>query len=72
MEGTFQEADSTLPSRHRKRSRSVKVTTSTFSTGNIKVLFLSILRKGQPKMDQIRIEHWLCMNYVKFPPKFKK
>jgi hypothetical protein len=45
MEGTFQEADSTLPSRHRKRSRSAKVTSSTLSTGNIKALFLSILRK---------------------------
>jgi hypothetical protein len=45
MEGAFQEADSTLPSRHRKRSRSVKVTTSTFSPGNIKVLFLLILGK---------------------------
>jgi hypothetical protein len=45
MKGTVQEADSTLHSRHRKRSRSAKVTSSMFSTGNIKVLFLSLLRK---------------------------
>jgi hypothetical protein len=45
MEGTFQEGDSTLHSHHHKRSRSAKVTSSTVSTGNIKVLFLSILRK---------------------------
>jgi len=45
MEGTFQEGDSTLHSHHRKRSRSAKVTSSAVSTGNIKVFFLSILRK---------------------------
>lgn len=43
MEDTFQEADSTLHSRHRKRSRSAKVTSSILSTGNIKVLFFSVL-----------------------------
>jgi hypothetical protein len=43
MEGAIQEADSTLHTRFRKRSRSAKVTSS-FSTGNIEVLFLSLLR----------------------------
>jgi borealin len=51
MEGTFQEADSTLPSRHRKRSRSVKVTTSTFSTDSRPVTRSSSLnsRNRRPK-----------------------
>jgi len=62
LEGTVQEGDSTLCSRHHKRSHSAKVTSSTLSTGNIKVLFLSILRKeGWPKIGQVKSEHWLCM-----------
>jgi len=45
MEGTVQEGDSTLRSGHHKRSHYAKVTSSTLSTGNIKVLFLSIYKK---------------------------
>ena len=72
MEGTVQEGDSTLRSGHHKRSHSAKVS-STLSTGNIKVLFLSILRKeSYPKIGQVNIEYWLCTNCVQFPPKFKK
>jgi hypothetical protein len=32
-EGSFQEADTTLKSRHRKRTRCISVTSSTVSTG---------------------------------------